>query len=1214
MATNLKPEGSTADQTALEKFLDNFLRESSIKWMALVGAAIVASCSLMLVTRNWSSWPAAVKFLTILCYTVATYGVAEFCDRRLRLQVTSQVLKLLTLLLIPIGFLSLAWLTSDADSASLRNSGLLLLLLVPASGFMFYASDRIFRHWLHGRQLTFLVAYMILCLAGALPVANDAWLAILFSSGFWIVMTLGVVKVNRHLFWLTEEHRWPRIFGFAPIALLGMQAIVLFVVKANSVVPIHWVGLGFVMLAATILMTTRTIAAVFRQRTGDLVRPLPWTIVAPLITALILTAAGVLFSFHGFQFKGVTTFAVMPTAIIAAALALFIAKDTKHQGFVWLGMILITLAYRAAPTLFHGLVEGLKEAAAASLHEERLPLAFYGLTTIPLLFAFAFASRWFNDRKRFEFSVPLQSFVTVVSLILVAISLTNVKAAFLVNAVSAIGFVFYAVMFRNRHYTLLTIGSLVIAAASLVPFANAIGLARCEPVVSLVVLAILGLALSATNLFDRLANLIPAPSSSGSLLLENSTGQSHPWVQLAGVATTFVVGSWWVLSKIIHVDVSLEAIDFIIVAIVTTAGLLWTIRDQNYLCGLWTWFIVAVTAWLWIFEVGANTKTTIAYITILAGVAAITGYLAMRMKKAFTEPSLALDDSQRTRTCRCSSRFASVVLPLADLSLAHFVLLATLCYVPSLLVATFALDSSGLPMGWPLVYAIVAIGAIVFRGPLTTSALLLISPVVAGVSVGCIAPSLFSYVNLPLIYTVTIGAMSLTVQYVTKSANSTSQSIYFTWLAALIALGAVCLQPVVLVSSVLAIVTLYLLSQKEMTNRLRTHFAIFSSLQSMSALAMISGFQGWIVELPISGLMAQACALMISGLVIAILCFDTRWSTFDLTLARQWSLTLRVVGLAMLLMGLCSRSLGTTFDVLILVSLAFAAANELRIAVRYQIEPHAWTGFSLIGLLLVWSHWHHVLPLHGTVLRLLIIAAAAAMLMLARRWSEHSRFNLLVHSLGSVGLSGPFVITAWSVLQASSSPAESLVVFASAITMFVYGRSCENRRYVVASVVLLNVGLCSIWTSLSLTDPQLYLVPIGLSIIGLVEFLRNEIPQSAHDPIRYAGALTILVSPCFEILGGGWLHMISLMMLSVVVVLLAIGLRLRALVHAGTAFLIVDLVAMVVRSTIDHPGMLWFMGLLVGASVLVLAAVCENNRERLLSRIRILSTELATWN
>ncbi len=114
--------------------------------------------------------------------------------------------------------------------------------------------------------------------------------------------------------------------------------------------------------------------------------------------------------------------------------------------------------------------------------------------------------------------------------------------------------------------------------------------------------------------------------------------------------------------------------------------------------------------------------------------------------------------------------------------------------------------------------------------------------------------------------------------------------------------------------------------------------------------------------------------------------------------------------------------------------------------------------------------------------------------------------------------------------------------------------------------------------------------------------------------LRYIGALTILVSPVFEILQNSWLHLLTLLVLCVLLILLAIGLRLRPLLNTSTAFLLADLVGMVIRSANDHPGLLWIGGLVVGVAVIALAAICENQREKLLARLRMLSSELATWN
>ena len=66
--------------------------------------------------------------------------------------------------------------------------------------------------------------------------------------------------------------------------------------------------------------------------------------------------------------------------------------------------------------------------------------------------------------------------------------------------------------------------------------------------------------------------------------------------------------------------------------------------------------------------------------------------------------------------------------------------------------------------------------------------------------------------------------------------------------------------------------------------------------------------------------------------------------------------------------------------------------------------------------------------------------------------------------------------------------------------------------------------------------------------------------------------------------------------------------------YMGRAVLVADVVAMVVRGSVDHPNVLWISGILVGAAVISLAAYCERNRELMLQRLRLISAELQTWD
>jgi len=191
--------------------------------------------------------------------------------------------------------------------------------------------------------------------------------------------------------------------------------------------------------------------------------------------------------------------------------------------------------------------------------------------------------------------------------------------------------------------------------------------------------------------------------------------------------------------------------------------------------------------------------------------------------------------------------------------------------------------------------------------------------------------------------------------------------------------------------------------------------------------------------------------------------------------------------------------------------------------------------------------------------------------------------------------------------------ANSLALLLAAGFYFWRGLEKRNTALLTGSAAIVNVALILLWRELRWSDPQFFMVPLGASILVLIELLKAEIPKKTHDSLCYVGALTILVSPTFHIVGGSWLHLFSLMIASVLITLVAMGLRVRALIYTGTAFLMADLIAMVVRGSLNQTSVLWIAGILVGTAVIALAAYCERHREQMLQRLRILSAELQTW-
>ena len=206
-----------------------------------VGILILLGSSLMLVTSHWESYTPVWKYLILLSYTAIIHVAGQVSYHRFMLRKTGIGLMALTVLLIPLTFLAVRWVHPDALlslAGLLMHTGLATMLVVN-SLFSILAVRRIFRHFLRKTQPTFLASFVILSFAGAIVPTLSADLAPWAALVLWIVFAAGVMKVNRHVFWLTEQHRQPRICGFFPILLLGGQFLTLFVVSLASHVPLE---------------------------------------------------------------------------------------------------------------------------------------------------------------------------------------------------------------------------------------------------------------------------------------------------------------------------------------------------------------------------------------------------------------------------------------------------------------------------------------------------------------------------------------------------------------------------------------------------------------------------------------------------------------------------------------------------------------------------------------------------------------------------------------------------------------------------------------------------------------------------------------------------------------------------------------------------------------------------------------------------------------
>jgi len=966
-----------APRSLFLRFCDNFLQERNIKWMLAVGMLILIASSVLLVSAHWTTFTPVWKYVIFLMYTAIIFGAGEWTRFRLGLRRTGTVLQVLTVLLLPITFLVLHWVLRDDGGGMEYTFHLGLLgvgLLAVNLGFSVFAARRIFQHFLRGHQPTFLISYLMLALAGVIvPGLPQAWAPVI-ALALWAVFAAGSVKVNRHVFWLTEERRAPRVFGFLPILLLGAQFLALFALAPKDL-ALDWLGFGVVLMAVPVLLTADAVARVFQQRTGDLVRPLPWSIIGPLGLGLVLCAGGVCLAATGVVPPGRPHALVLASALAAGMMAL-IARRTGKQAFVWATLAGVMITYNFSPVFFIDLARMVLNQAAHVVHEERLPYAFYGLTYLPLLASLMLIGSKLTSAGNKLFAGPIRQFAIALGCLMLAVSVGHIKALFPVALCMTLAFGIQIVLFRDGRLALVAVVAWLMAALGLVPFAG----------------HVLGWTLPADT------EIIFLTVAAGTLLLAGKILDPH-------------------INRLIPGSIAWPEI--------------WQSFCQNASLG--------VTLGLAVY---AFMKHAVVPFEPAAGLASI-------LLLALLAVHAVLRDQPGIR------------LPLLILMTWHVLFMIVLAFAPPARTLFEMQVQDFLPMALPLA---------------------------------------------------AVAAASLLLwQTLARISRSPWQEVVPIHLCGL---------------------------------RVLTFLSLCATLQ--------------LAHLTPADIMLAAAAFL------------------------------------------------------------YAAAAELITACRQRREERVWIAAAIVLAAVAYFAYFHIVTLgHGTAM--FVVLGVGFLVWLLGEWARGRRsLGILTRPLQWTALVIPALVVGIGIYRhLFTQPvwlgANSLALLLAAGFYFWRGLERHSKPFIIVSAVILNIALTFLWRELDCTDPQFFMIPIGISILAFVQLLKQEIPEKFHDPLRYLGALVILVSPTFHIVGGSWLHLFSLMLASVAIVLVAIGLRVRALMYTGTAFLIADLVAMIVRGSIDNPNVLWISGLTLGAAVIALAAVCERNREDLLDRMRVLSEGLRRW-
>lgn len=169
------------------------------------------------------------------------------------------------------------------------------------------------------------------------------------------------------------------------------------------------------------------------------------------------------------------------------------------------------------------------------------------------------------------------------------------------------------------------------------------------------------------------------------------------------------------------------------------------------------------------------------------------------------------------------------------------------------------------------------------------------------------------------------------------------------------------------------------------------------------------------------------------------------------------------------------------------------------------------------------------------------------------------------------------------------------------------------RRSYLSGVAAALAGNAALWAlladyeSLSLMKhPQFWLIPPAGSMLVASHLNRRQLSDSQLTGSRYVCLLVIYVSSTADIFIEGigdslWEPMV-LATLSVIGVFVGIGLQIRAFLYLGATFVFLSVISMVwhAYANIQHVGIWWGFGILLGLLILTFFGVFEKKRPELL--------------
>ncbi|BFM39893.1 hypothetical protein [Synechocystis sp. LKSZ1] len=384
----------------LQQVTQALMEELSVFWLLLLGVLMVVVSSGVLAASQWQRFPPIGQYSILLLYTLA-FGLASFwCGRQANLRLTTQALRLISLLLVPINFIAMDSIPLWHSLGGWLGAGLAVVLLAGLS-FSLLPPSRGSRPWAALNHLGLSAVHWGWGLAG------------------WPLLAANLGVSSTALLTLYRYHQGERFQArtYAPFGLNGgllIYGLFILLIRAIFIAGVPVAQLGAALALCGALWVWQGQRAEGPTESGK-------------TTKFPLHHGGEALIFLGWF---VSVMSEPSQALVASVLGLWCLgqrlgrrESAGDLMLIWLiGLQMHWLAWRLLPTIIQNSLISLG-MTLAGLETNAWPLL--SLVFFPYLVVTTVLWRWFRQRQRWILARTCLGLAVALGLVLLVLSLPS---------------------------------------------------------------------------------------------------------------------------------------------------------------------------------------------------------------------------------------------------------------------------------------------------------------------------------------------------------------------------------------------------------------------------------------------------------------------------------------------------------------------------------------------------------------------------------------------------------------------------------------------------------------------------------------------------------------------------------------------------------------------------------------------------------------------